>query len=156
MNKQFNNKMQILKKVFLVLLILDVVGLVLAAIALLPTFQTLAGYGQFMLIIFGVIVAVIAAVMVFEILAKLFLLRSTSPAFSWSSGRKGYATVARLLVIFNLCAVIFNLLSTGGEGATLLNQGRLYLQALSSLVEVMAAFFYLRTVKKLLVHIDKK
>lgn len=150
MRKPISNKMQLLKKVFVVLLILDVIELLLTGVALVPTFGELAGAGQFMLVVMGVIAAVIVAVSLFEILAKLFLMRSTSPTFSWESGRKGYVTAARLLVFFNLCAVIFNLLAVGGEGATLINQARIYLQIIASAVEMIAAFSYLRTAKKIL------
>ena len=147
--QQVSNKMHIFKVVFLVLLVLDFVELILVGIALYPTFKKLAGYGTLMLCVAGVIVAVIVAVLLFEILAKIFLLRSTSPTFSWLSGRKGYATAAKLLLVVNLGAVLFNLLAIGGEGATLINQLRLYLHILASAAEIIAAFCYLRTVKKL-------
>jgi hypothetical protein len=140
--------MHILKKVFWVLLVLDLIGLIVAGINLLPTFTQMVEYGQLMMIVFGVMVAVVAAVLVFEIVAKVFLIRSASPASSQSSGRKGYAAAARLLILFNLCAVIFSLLSAGGEGATLLNQANLYLTVLASAAEVIAVSAYLRTVKK--------
>ena len=155
MSKQVSNRMHIFKKIFFVLLVLDFVELILVVITLYPTFKQLAGYGQLMLGVTSVIVAVIVAVLLFEILAKIFLLRSTSPIFSWLSGRKGYATAAKLLLLFNLGAVLFNLLSAGGEGATLINQGRLYLQILASVAEIIAAFCYLRTVKRLFMSIKE-
>ena len=144
-----------LKKVFVILLFLDVIELLLSGAALYPTFGELAGDGQFMLVVISVMAAVIVAVSLFEILAKLFLLRSTSPTFSWASGRKGYLTAAKLLVFFNLCAVIFNMLAVGGEGATLINQARIYLQILASAVEMIAAFSYLRIVKRLVLEIKE-
>ena len=144
-----------LKKVFVVLLVLDVMELLSTGVALYPTFGELAGAGQFMLVVMSVMAAVIVAVSLFEILAKLFLLRSTSPTFSWASGRKGYLTAAKLLVFFNLCAVIFNMLAVGGEGATLINQARIYLQILASAVEMIAAFSYLRIVKRLVLEIKE-
>ena len=144
-----------LKKVFVVLLVLDVMELLSTGVALYPTFGELAGVGQFMLVVMSVMAAVIVAVSLFEILAKLFLLRSTSPTFSWASGRKGYLTAAKLLVFFNLCAVIFNMLAVGGEGATLINQARIYLQILASAVEMIAAFSYLRIVKRLVLEIKE-
>ena len=153
MSNQVSNRMHILKKIFFILIVLDFAELILAGIALCSTFKQLAGYGQLMLRVASVIVAVIVAVLLFEILAKIFLLRSTSSTFSWSSGRKGYATAAKLLLLFNLGAVLFNLLSAGGEGATLINQLRLYLQILASAAEMIAAFCYLRTVKKLVMSI---
>lgn len=52
-------------------------------------------------------------------------------------------------MIFNMISIIFNLLSAGGEGATLMNQGRLYIHVLASLGEIIVVFFYLRTVKTL-------
>ena len=149
MSKQIHGGMDILRKTFVVLLVLDFVGLILTGITLAPTFRQLAGYGQIMLVVVGVIVAVIAGVMVFEILAKIFLIRSTSPMFSWGSGRKGYTAAAKLLLLFNFCAVIVSVLSAGGEGATLINQGYLWLRVLASVVEMVAAVAYLRTVKKL-------
>lgn len=93
--------------------------------------------------------AVIAAITLFEILAKVFLARSTSPAFSWASGHKGYITAAKLLLMFNTISIIFNLLPAGGEGATLMNQGRVYIHVLASLGEIIVVLFYLRTVKAL-------
>ena len=155
MNKQIDKITSAIKKAFSILLILDFIGLVLAGIALLPTFKGFAKYGQPMMGIAIAITAVFAAVLLFEILAKIFLLRSTSPTFSWSSGRKGYTTAAKLLLLFNLGAVLFNLLSAGGEGATLINQLRLYLQILASAAEIIAAFCYLRTVKKLFMSIKE-
>ena len=155
MRKQIGDKMYRLKKVFVILLFLDVIELLLSGAALYPTFGELAGDGQFMLVVISVMAAVIVAVSLFEILAKLFLLRSTSPTFSWASGRKGYLTTAKLLVFFNLCAVIFNMLAVGGEGATLINQARIYLQILASAVEMIAAFSYLRIVKRLVLEIKE-
>ena len=149
MSNQVSNRMYIFKKIFFILLVLDFAELILVGIALYPTFKQLAGYGQLMLGVASVIAAVIVAVLLFEILAKIFLLRSTLPTFSWSSGRKGYATAAKLLLLFNLGAVLFNLLSAGGEGATLINQGRLYLQILASVAEVIAAFCYLGAIKRI-------
>ena len=116
--------------------------------ALLPMLEQLAGYGQVMLGVVGVMVAVIASVQLFEILAKVFLIKSTLPTFSWASGRKGYIAAAKLLFLSNLCAAVLNVLSAGGEGATLFNQGRLYLQVLVCIAEMIAVFFYLRTVKR--------
>lgn len=142
--------MSVYKKVFLVLLILDLIGLISALIALLPTFKQLAGYGQLMIGVISVMIALVAAIQLFEILAKFFLIKSTSPTFSWSSGRKGYIAAAKLLLMFNFGSVIVNLLSVGGEGAALINQLRLYLQILVSVAEIIAAFCYLRTAKKLL------
>ena len=148
MNEQINNKMHLLKKAFIVLLAFDFIGLVLTSAALFPTFKQLSGYGTLMLVIASIIVAVIVVIMLFEILAKFFLIRSTSSTFDWSSGRKGYLTVAKLLFLFNLLTIIVNVLSIGGEGATLFNQGRLYLEILLSIIEAIVAFLYLRTVKK--------
>ena len=102
-----------------------------------------------MLGVASVIVAIVVAVMLFEILAKVSLIRSTSPAFTWSSGRKGHVTVARLLLVFNLIAVIVGLLSAGGEGATLLNQANLYLRVVASAAEIIIVILYLRAVKKI-------
>ena len=155
MRKQIGDKMYRLKKVFVILLFLDVMELLSTGVALYPTFGELVGAGQFMLVVMSVMAAVIVAVSLFEILAKLFLLRSTSPTFSWASGRKGYLTAAKLLVFFNLCAVIFNMLAVGGEGATLINQARIYLQILASAVEMIAAFSYLRIVKRLVLEIKE-
>ena len=141
--------MSVYKKLFLILLVLDIIGLISAVIALLPTFKQLAGYGQPMMVVISVMIAVVAAIQLFEILAKVFLIKSTSPTFSWTSGRKGYIAAAKLLLLFNFAAVIVNLLSTGGVGATLINQGNLYLRVLVSVTEIIAVFFYLRKVKKL-------
>lgn len=156
MSKQINDKMPIFKKLFFILLLLDVIGLILAAIALLPTFKMLAGYGAIMLGVACAIVAIVVAVMLFEILAKISLIRSTSPAFTWSSDRKGYVTVARLLLLFNLVAVIIGLLSAGGEGATLLNQANLYVRAMASAAEIIIVIFYLRAVKKIFMDMKKE
>ena len=149
MSKQKNDKMAILKKVFLVLLVLDAISLILAVIELIPTFQTLAGYGAIMFVVAGVMMTMTLGVLLFEIVAKLFLIRSTSPAFSWSTGRKGYTAAAKILLVVSILTAIVNVLSLGGEGATLINQLRLYLQILVSIAEMIAAFCYLRTVKKL-------
>lgn len=149
MSEQINNRMSIIKKVFFVLLALDIIGMILGGIALFPAFKTMAEYGQMMMGVFIVITAVVAAVQLFEILAKIFLIRSTSPEFSWTDGRKGYVVAAKLLWVFNLGAVIIGVLSIGGEGATLINQANLYIRLLASVVEMVVVSFYLRTTKKL-------
>ena len=156
MSKQINDKMPVFKKMFFILLFLDVIGLILAAIALLPTFKKLAGYGAIMLGVASAMVAIVVAVMLFEILAKISLIRSTSPAFTWSSDRKGYVTAARLLLLFNLVAVIIGLLSAGGEGATLLNQANLYVRAVAAAAEIIVIIFYLRAVKKIFMDMKKE
>ena len=148
MSNPVSHRMHILKKVFFVLLVLDAAELVSAGIAMSQTFRQLAGSDRLMLGIVGGVTALMAAVLLFEILAKVFLIRSTAPTFSWASCRKGYTTAAKLLVLVNLGAVLVNLLSAGGEGATLLSQGRVYLQILISVAEIIAAFCYLRAVKK--------
>ena len=149
MSKETGNKMHIFKKLFLIFMTLDFVELILVCIALRPMSETLAGYGQLMLCIARVTEIVIVATLLIDILAKLFLLRSTSANFSWASGRKGYVIAAKLLMLFNLGTAIFNLLAVGGEGATLINQLRLYLQILASAAEAIVVFCYLRTVKRL-------
>ena len=149
MSKQAGNKMHIFKKIFWALMATDMIGLVLVIVALFPIFQRLSGYGSLMLGVAIVLLVMAVAVLLFEILAKLFLVRSTSPAFSWAGGRKGYTAVAKLLLVFNAVAVLVGLLSAGGEGATLLNQARIYLQILFSVVEIVTAFCYLRTVRKI-------
>lgn len=141
MSKQMNEKMAILKKVFFVLLVLDVIELILMVINLIPTFKQMAGYGQIMMVVTGVLTAVMVAILLFEILAKVFLIRNTS--------NKRYVSVARLLLLFNLGAVVFGLLSAGGEGANLVNQIRTYLGVLFSVAEVIAAYLYLRMNKKM-------
>ena len=149
LSKQSYDKMSVFKKVFITVLVLDIIGLISAGIALLPTLKQLAGYGQPMMSVMGVMIAVMAAIQLFDILAKGFLIKSTSPAFSWTSGRNGYIVAAKLLLLFNFGALIVNLLATGGEGATLINQGNLYLRVLASAAEIITVFFYLRTVKKI-------
>ena len=137
------------KRIFSVLLLLDLIGLILMGIDLLPTFRMMDEYGQIMMVVMIVIVALTVIVMLIEILAKVIIIRTTSPAFSWSSGRKGYLTAAKLLIVFNLLAAVLGLLSAGGEGATLLNQANLYLRLAASAVEMITAFCYLRAAKKL-------
>ena len=149
MNKQIETGMSIIKKAFSILLILDFIGFILSGIALFPTFKTMAGYGQLMMGVFIAIFIVDVAVILFEILAKIFLIRSTSPAFSWSTGRKGYITTAKLLFLINLAAAIIGVLSMGGEGATLISQINSYIRLLASVVEVIVVFCYLRMVKRL-------
>lgn len=149
MSKQISGRMSIIKKAFFILLVLDVIGLLSVIIALFPMFQRLAGYGQLMLGVAIVMVTVMAAVLLFEILVKMFLIRSASPEFSWSTGRKGYVVAAKFLWLFNLGAAIVGVLSAGGEGATLINQGRLYVQVLASVAEMIVVFFYLRTTKRM-------
>ena len=149
LSEQINDKMSVFKKAFFILLILDMVGSILADIVLLPTFMHRAEFGQPMMGIMSAMFAALAAIQLFEILAKVFLIKSTSPSFSWTSGRKGYIAAARLLLLFNSGAVIINLLSSGGEGATIINQANLYLRVLASVAEIIAVFFYLRKVKKL-------
>ena len=146
---KLNKKMQIIKKIFIVLLILDLVNLILSGINLIPDFKELAEYGTIMLGITIAISAVAMAVMLFEILAKVFFIRSTSPDFSWASGRRGYKTVAKIIMVFSLAAVLINIFSLGGEGATFVNQARIYLQILVSLVEFIVLICYLGTAKKL-------
>ena len=141
--------MNVLKKIFSVLLALDLIGLILMGISLVPTFKMMDEYGQIMMTVMIVMVVLMTVILLFEILAKIFIIRSTSPTFSWSSGRKGYITASKLLLLVNLGAAILGVLSAGGEGATLLNQANLYLRLLASVAEMIAAFFYLRTAKKL-------
>ena len=148
MCKPINDKLSFLKKVFLVLTVLDIIALITAIINMLPTFRQMVEFGQPMAGIVCVMTAGMVAIQLFEILAKVFLMKSTSPAFSWESAQKRCMTFAKLLILFNLGAVIINLLAIGGEGATLLNQASLYLRVLASAAEIVAAFIYLRTVKK--------
>ena len=149
MRNEIDCKMSVFKKVFLILLVLDIIGLISAAIELLPTFRQISGFGQPMMAVISVMIAVMAAVQLFEILAKVFLIKSTSPTFSRTSGRKGYTAAAKFLLLFNLGAVIVNLLSAGGEGATTINQANLYLRVLASVAEIITVFLYLRKVKEL-------
>lgn len=147
MSKQIHDKLSFFKKVFCVLAVLDVIGLISAVINLLPTFPQMAEYGQPMAGIFSVMFAGMVAIKLFEILAKGFLMKSTSPDFSWESGKKRCMTAMKLLVLFNVGAVIINLLAAGGEGATALNQANVYLTVLASAAEVIAVSVYLHTVK---------
>ena len=133
----------------MILLVLDIIGLISVVIALLPTFRQLAGYGQPMMGVISVMIAVVVAIQLFEILTKFFLIKSTSPTFSWAAGRSGCIAVATLLLVFNFGAVIVNLLSAGGEGATLINQANLYLRMLASAAEIIIVFLYLRKAKKI-------
>ena len=149
MSKQINDKMSFFKKVFFVLAVLDMSALITAVINVLPTFRQMSEFGQPMAGIFCVMTAGVMAIQLFEILAKVFLMKSTSPEFSWASGQKCCVTTVKLLVLFNVGALIINLLAAGGEGATLLNQANLYLSVLASVAEVIAVSTYLRTVKKL-------
>ena len=150
MSEHMNGKLHKLKKVFLILLIFDLIELIQAGVNMLPSFMELEEYGQMVMIVSIVITALIAVILLFEIFAKLYLMGSTSQTFSWESKRKGYMAAAKLLLVFNLGAVLINVLSMGGEGATLLNQLRVYLSILVSAVEVIAVVFYLGTVKKIL------
>ena len=145
-----NGKLHKFKKVFLILLIFDLIELIQAGVNILPSFRELEEYGQMVMIVSFVITGLVAVILLFEIFAKLHLMRSTSQTFSWESKRKGYMAVAKLLLVFNLGAVLVNVLSMGGEGSTLLNQLRVYLSILVSAVEVIAVVFYLGTVKKIL------
>ena len=145
-----NGKLHKLKKVFLILLIFDLIELIQAGVNMLPSFMELEEYGQMVMIVSIVITGLVSVILLFEIFAKLYLMRSTSQIFSWKAGRKGYVAVAKLLLVFNLGAVLINVLSMGGEGATLLNQLRVYLSILVSAVEVIAVVFYLGAVKKIL------
>ena len=156
MRTQIHDRLIAVKKVFFVLLVLDLIEMVLSGIALFPTFRTLAGYGQPMLTVSIVMIALMAAVLLFEIFAKMFLIRSASPAFFRSTGRKGCTVTAKFLWLFNLGAAIVCALSFGGEGATLLNQTNLYLRMVSSVAEVVVVVCYLRTVKKLFKEINQE
>ena len=144
-----NGKLHKFKKVFLILLIFDLIELIQAGVNMLPSFMELEEYGQMVMIVSIVITALIAVILLFEIFAKLYLMRSTSQTFSWESGRKGYVAAAKLLLVFNLGAVLVNVLSMGGEGATLLNQMNLYLHVIADIVETIAIILYLRKVKRL-------
>ena len=143
--KKQTNGMAIVKKVLLVLMALDSVSLILTGVALFPTFKRLAGNGTLMLVVALVLVAVAVAAMLFEILAKLFLIRSASR----NSGGSGYVVFAAFLMVINVVAALINWLSTGGEGANLINQGRMYLQILASVAEVITVGCYLHVRKKL-------
>ena len=116
MSKQINDKLSFLKKVFLVLAVLDAIALITAVINVLPTFRQMAEFGQPMAAIFRVMFSGMVAIKLFEILAKVFLMKSTSSEFSWVSGKKRCMTAMKLLVLFNVGAVIINLLAAGGEG----------------------------------------
>ena len=142
-------KLHKFKKVFLILLIFDLIELIQSGVNMLPSFMELEEYGQMVMIVSIVITALIAVILLFEIFAKLYLMRSTSQTFSWESGRKGYVAAAKLLLVFNLGAVLVNVLSMGGEGATLLNQMNLYLHVIADIVETIAIILYLRKVKRL-------
>ena len=149
MSEHMNEKLHKFKKVFLILLIFDLIELIQAGVNMLPSFMELEEYGQMVMIVSIVITALIAVILLFEIFAKLYLMRSTSQTFSWESGRKGYVAAAKLLLVFNLGAVLVNVLSMGGEGATLLNQMNLYLHVIADIVETIAIILYLRKVKRL-------
>ena len=136
------------KRIFSILLALDFIGLILMGISMVPTFKMMDEYGQIMMVVMSVMVALMVIIVLIEILAKIFIIRSTAPTFSWSSCRKRYITAAKLLLVLNLGAAILGLLSAGGEGATLLNQANLYLRLVANVVEMIAAFFYLRAVKR--------
>ena len=149
MNEQRNGKLHKFKKVFLILLIFDLIELIQAGVNMLPSFMELEEYGQMVMIVSIVITGLVAVILLFEIFTKLYLMRSTSQTFSWESGRKGYVAAAKLLLVFNLGAVLVNVLSMGGEGATLLNQMNLYLHVIADIVETIAIILYLRKVKRL-------
>ena len=144
-----NGKLHKFKKVFLILLIFDLIELIQSGVNMLPSFMELEEYGQMVMIVSIVITGLVAVILLFEIFAKLYLMRSTSQTFSWESGRKGYVAAAKLLLVFNLGAVLVNVLSMGGEGATLLNQMNLYLHVIADIVETIAIILYLRKVKRL-------
>ena len=97
-----NGKLHKLKKVFLILLIFDLIELIQAGVNILPSFRELEEYGQMVMIVSFVITGLVAVILLFEIFAKLHLMRSTSQTFSWESKRKGYMAVAKLLLVFNL------------------------------------------------------
>ena len=84
-----NGKLHKLKKVFLILLIFDLIELIQAGVNMLPSFMELEEYGQMVMIVSIVITVLIAVILLFEIFAKLYLMRSTSQTFSWESKRKG-------------------------------------------------------------------
>ena len=149
MSEHMNGKLHKFKKVFLILLIFDLIELIQAGVNMLPSFMELEEYGQMVMIVSIVITGLVAVILLFEIFAKLYLMRSTSQTFSWESGRKGYVAAAKLLLVFNLGAVLVNVLSMGGEGATLLNQMNLYLHVIADIVETIAIILYLRKVKRL-------
>ncbi|MBR5489706.1 MAG: hypothetical protein IKV79_00375 [Oscillospiraceae bacterium] len=148
MSTEKTSKMRIFKKIFFVLLILDIIGLILLGIAMFPTFKTISGYGSFMLVVACIMIAILVIIMLLEILFKAFLIRTTSPTFSWDSPRKGYKRAAKFLIVFNILAAIIGLLSLGGEGATVFNQARIYLNMIVSALEVVTAIFYLIAAKK--------
>lgn len=136
-----------LKKAFFVFVAIDLVSLFLFGAALSGLFKTVSEYGQFMVAVASAIVIITLAVLLFEIAAKLYLIRSTATVYKKQSIRKGHIAAARLLLVFNLLTAVFCLLSTGGEGANLLNQLRLYFQILSSAAEAAAAILYLYTAR---------
>ena len=149
MSEHMNEKLHKFKKVFLILLIFDLIELIQSGVNMLPSFMELEEYGQMVMIVSIVITGLVAVILLFEIFTKLYLMRSTSQTFSWEYGRKGYVAAAKLLLVFNLGAVLVNVLSMGGEGATLLNQMNLYLHVIADIVETIAIILYLRKVKRL-------
>ena len=149
MSEHMNGKLHKFKKIFLILLIFDLIELIQAGVNMLPSFMELEEYGQMVMIVSFVITGLVVVILLFEIFAKLYLMRSTSQTFSWESKRKGYMAAAKLLLVFNLGAVLINVLSMGGEGATLLNQMNLYLHVIADIVETIAIILYLRKVKRL-------
>ena len=149
MSEHMNEKLHKFKKVFLILLIFDLIELIQSGVNMLPSFMELEEYGQMVMIVSIVITGLVAVILLFEIFTKLYLMRSTSQTFSWESGRKGYVAAAKLLLVFNLGAVLVNVLSMGGEGATLLNQMNLYLHVIADIVETIAIILYLLKLKRL-------
>lgn len=137
MSEKSNNKMRVLKGFIIALLVLDVIAFVLACVNLIPSFGLFADYGEIMLVVASIITFLILAVILFEVVAKIFILRKNSSA------------LAVFLIIFNAISAIFGFLSLGGVGATVLNQSRIWIEIFASVAEVVVAAIYLGAVKKL-------
>lgn len=148
MSREIHNKMHIFRKAFWVFMVLDIIELVSVGATLGSNFKMMAEYGALMFGVTSVITVGAMAVLLFQILAKRYLIRSTSAASVKSAEGKGCIIAVRLLILFNLAAAIIGVLALGGEGATVITEMRGYLQILASAAEVMVVFFYLRTVKK--------
>lgn len=82
MSEKTSNKMRILKGFIIALLVLDVIAFVLACVNLIPSFRLFADYGEILLVVASIMSSLVLLVMLFEVVAKIFILRKNIPAFA--------------------------------------------------------------------------
>ena len=96
MNEKVISKMKALKVVLIVLLAIAVVSFITACISLFPTFGNISEYGEIMVIVSSIILALMVAAMLFGIVAKIVLIRSAAKAAMHSPMKKDRKNLGKI------------------------------------------------------------